>query len=99
MEARQTPTFERLPTSSTTTDGPMGTRLASAFFGDPLPWQQHMLDVLLARDARCRRKREVRDAVHAVEYGRNGSLGCGLPVVPTILLKERVSHGSQRMRR
>lgn len=52
MEARQTPTFERLPMASTTTDGPMGTQLASAFFGDPLPWQQHVLDVLLARDAR-----------------------------------------------
>lgn len=52
MEARQTPTFERFPMESTTTDGPMGTQLASAFFGDPLPWQQHVLDVLLARDAR-----------------------------------------------
>lgn len=51
MEARQTPTFERFPMESTTTDGPMGTQLASAFFGDPLPWQQHVLDVLLARDA------------------------------------------------
>lgn len=52
MEARQTPTFERFPMESATTDGPMGTQLASAFFGDPLPWQQHVLDVLLARDAR-----------------------------------------------
>ena len=51
MEARQTPTFERFPSAYATTDGPMGTQLASAFFGDPLPWQQHVLDVLLARDA------------------------------------------------
>lgn len=52
MEARQTPTFERFPTTYATTDGPMGTALASAFFGDPLPWQQHVLDAMLARDAR-----------------------------------------------
>ncbi|MDD6945095.1 MAG: hypothetical protein PUI67_05605 [Collinsella sp.] len=52
MEARQEPTFERFPSAYATTDGPMGTQLAGAFFGDPLPWQHHVLDVLLARDAR-----------------------------------------------
>lgn len=50
MQARQTPTFERFPAVYATTDGPMGTALASAFFGDPLRWQQYVLDAMLARD-------------------------------------------------
>lgn len=52
MEARQTPTFERFPHAYATTDGPMGATLTSAFFGDPLAWQQHVLDAMLARDKR-----------------------------------------------
>lgn len=54
MEARQTPTFGRFPHAYATTDGPMGAKLASAFFGDPLAWQRHVLDAMLARDARDR---------------------------------------------
>ena len=80
MEARQTPTFERLPMKSTTTDGPMGTQLASAFFGDPLPWQQHVLDVLLARDARDKY------AFHAVALSvprQNGKMLAESTEIPT----------------
>jgi hypothetical protein len=52
MEARQEPTFEQLRgfDADTPTDGPMAAELASAFFGDPLPWQQHVLDAMIARD-------------------------------------------------
>lgn len=50
-DARQSPTFEQVPDIDQT-DGPMACRLASAFFGDPLPWQSHVLDVALARDSR-----------------------------------------------
>lgn len=80
MEARQTPTFERFPMESTTTDGPMGTQLASAFFGDPLPWQQHVLDVLLARDARDKY------AYHAVALSvprQNGKMLAESTEIPT----------------
>lgn len=52
MQARQKPTFERFPCDYATTDGPMGERLAAAFFGDPLAWQRHVLDAMLARDSR-----------------------------------------------
>lgn len=52
MEARQTPTFERFPHVYATTDGQMSAALTGAFFGDPLPWQQHVLDAMLARDKR-----------------------------------------------
>jgi hypothetical protein len=30
----------------------MAAELASAYFGDPLPWQPHLLDAMLARDSR-----------------------------------------------
>ena len=52
MESRQTPTFECLPSARATTDGPMGATLAAAFFGDPMSWQRHVLDAMLARDGR-----------------------------------------------
>lgn len=29
----------------------MAARLAATYFGEPLPWQRHVLDVMLARDA------------------------------------------------
>lgn len=48
---RQEPTFEQVK-PFTVTDGPQASKLAAAFFGNPLPWQQHVLDVMLARDAR-----------------------------------------------
>lgn len=49
MKGRQTPTFEQVPDYAYT-DGPMAAKLAEAFFGKPLPWQQHVLDIMLARD-------------------------------------------------
>ncbi|MGN0035349.1 MAG: terminase large subunit domain-containing protein [Coriobacteriales bacterium] len=52
MQARQTPTFERLPHEVKSTDGPMAAKLASVFFGEPLEWQRYVLDVLVARDYR-----------------------------------------------
>ena len=51
MEARQTPTFEQSPEFSAT-DGTDAARLASTFFGEPVPWQTHVLDAMLARDER-----------------------------------------------
>ena len=48
---RQKPTFEQAALFERT-DGEQATELASAFFGDPLEWQRHVLDVMLARDAR-----------------------------------------------
>jgi hypothetical protein len=47
---RQRPTFEQVKESSRT-DGPQAAQLASAFFGEPLEWQRHVLDVMLARDS------------------------------------------------
>lgn len=49
MRARQTPTFEQVPEYAYT-DGPMAAKLSEAYFGKPLPWQQHVLDIMLARD-------------------------------------------------
>lgn len=51
MEARQTPTFEQSPEFSVT-DGTDAARLAETFFGEPVPWQTHVLDAMLARDER-----------------------------------------------
>lgn len=48
---RQTPTFEQSKEWART-DGPQAAQLASAFFGEPLEWQRHVLDAMLARDGR-----------------------------------------------
>lgn len=50
MEPRQTPTFEANIPDDLSGDGRMACELASAYFGDPLPWQPHLLDAMLARD-------------------------------------------------
>ena len=52
MQARQTPTYEANIPERLDGDGPMAAELASAYFGDPLPWQPHLLDAMLARDER-----------------------------------------------
>lgn len=54
MEPRQTPTFEANIPDDLSGDGRMACELASAYFGDPLPWQPHLLDAMLARDKRDR---------------------------------------------
>ena len=54
MEPRQTPTFEANIPDDLSGDGSMACELASAYFGDPLPWQPHLLDAMLARDERDR---------------------------------------------
>lgn len=54
MEPRQTPTFEANIPDDLSGDGRMACELASAYFGDPLPWQPHLLDAMLARDERDR---------------------------------------------
>jgi hypothetical protein len=54
MEPRQTPTFEANIPDDLPGDGRMACELASAYFGDPLPWQPHLLDAMLARDERDR---------------------------------------------
>lgn len=54
MEPRQTPTFEANIPEDLSGDGEMACEIASAYFGDPLPWQPHLLDAMLARDARDR---------------------------------------------
>lgn len=54
MRPRQTPTYEANIPESLFGDGEMAARLASAYFGNPMPWQPHLLDVMLARDAHDR---------------------------------------------
>lgn len=51
MEPRQTPTYEANVPEDLRGDGAMATKLAAAYFGEPMPWQPHLLDVMLARDA------------------------------------------------
>ena len=48
MKASQKPTFERVGNYSYT-DGDMAAKLAAEFFGEPLPWQKHVLNIFLAR--------------------------------------------------
>lgn len=50
MRARQTPTYETNIPADLSGDGEMAARLAEAYFGEPMPWQPHLLDVMLARD-------------------------------------------------
>ena len=52
MRPRQTPTYEANIPDTASGDGEMAARLATAYFGEPMPWQPHLLDVMLARDAR-----------------------------------------------
>lgn len=52
MRPRQAPTYEANIPESLSGDGEMAARLASAYFGEPMPWQPHLLDVMLARDER-----------------------------------------------
>ena len=52
MRPRQTPTYEANIPESLSGDGELAARLASAYFGEPMPWQPHLLDVMLARDER-----------------------------------------------
>lgn len=54
MEPRQTPTYEANIPADLSGDGEMACKLAAAYFGDPLPWQPHLLDAMLARDERDR---------------------------------------------
>lgn len=54
MEPRSTPTFEANIPADLTGDGEMACRLAAAYFGEPMPWQPHLLDAMLARDGRDR---------------------------------------------
>lgn len=54
MKPRQTPTFEANIPDDLSGDGRMACELASAYFGDPLPWQPHLLDAMLTRDERDR---------------------------------------------
>ncbi len=51
-EPRSTPTFEANIPQDLDGDGRMARRLAEAYFGNAMPWQPHVLDVMLARDAR-----------------------------------------------
>ena len=53
-EPRKTPTFEANAPADLRGDGPMATKLAAAYFGDPMPWQPYLLDVMLARDGHDR---------------------------------------------
>ena len=52
MDARQEPTYSANIPSCLDGDGEDAAVLASAFFGDPMPWQRHVLRVMLARDER-----------------------------------------------
>ena len=53
-EPRQTPTYEANIPADLSGDGGMAARLAAMYFGEPMPWQPHLLDVMLARDGRDR---------------------------------------------
>lgn len=46
----QSPTFEQVGAFGST-DGPQAAELAALFWGEALPWQRRVLDVMLARDA------------------------------------------------
>lgn len=52
MRPRQTPTYEANIPDTVNGDGEMAAQLATAYFGEPMPWQPHLLDVMLARDER-----------------------------------------------
>ncbi len=54
LVARSTPTFEANIPARLDGDGEMACRLAAAYFGEPMPWQPHVLDAMLARDGRDR---------------------------------------------
>ena len=50
MRARQEPTYSANLPASLDGDGEDAIALASAFFGEPMPWQRLVLRVMLARD-------------------------------------------------
>lgn len=50
LKASQTPTYEVIGAYARS-DVLMAKKLASVFFGEPLKWQQHVLEVMLARDS------------------------------------------------
>ena len=50
MEARQEPTYSANLPASLDGDGEDAIALASAFFGEPMPWQRLVLKVMLSRD-------------------------------------------------
>lgn len=50
MKANQRPTYSANIPKSLRGDGADAIALASAFFGDPLPWQEHICRIMLARD-------------------------------------------------
>lgn len=52
MEPRKRPTFVANIPARLDGDGAMAAELAAAYFGEPMPWQPYLLDVMLARDAR-----------------------------------------------
>ena len=52
MDARQEPTYSANIPSCLDGNGEDAAALAAAFFGDPMPWQRHVLRVMLARDER-----------------------------------------------
>lgn len=52
-KGRQAPTFEQVGDFDSS-DGKQAAALASEFWGKPLRWQRHLLDVMCARDARDR---------------------------------------------
>ncbi len=54
LVARSTPTFEANIPDRLDGDGEMACRLAATYFGEPMPWQPHVLDAMLARDGRDR---------------------------------------------
>lgn len=54
MTPRQEPTFEANVPEDLSGDGEMAESLAAAYFGEPMPWQPHLLHVMLARDERDR---------------------------------------------
>ena len=52
MQARQEPTYSANLPASLDGDGEDAIALASAFFGEPMPWQSLVLKVMLSRDER-----------------------------------------------
>lgn len=64
MEARQVPTFEVIPPHDFSV-GQDACDLASAYFGDPMEWQRHVISVMLAY-RRGRNGRKDKFATHSV---------------------------------
>ena len=89
MEPNQTPTYAANVPEDLTGDGAMAAELAALYFGEPMPGQPHLLDVMLARDSHdkfaapevgisCLLYTSLADAEVAASFKQVGALPAGL---------------------